>query len=85
MRIETFFNYIRVVALTLSLVMLSTAAVSAQNNTGGATGGTATTRTDQDDDTDWGWIGLLGLAGLLGLMRRRDTHNVNRDTVGRST
>ncbi len=61
--------------LALSLTAMS-ASVSAQNTNGG---GGATAGQTRDDGMDYGWIGLLGLAGLAGLLRRRDTHNHDRN------
>jgi hypothetical protein len=78
-------KFIRVVALTASLMVLPPA-LSASGQTDSSPGGPGNTAPGQtrgdNRDQDWGWIGLLGLVGLAGLLRReRPAHQRTSDPL----
>lgn len=72
-------KFARVGALVLSLTVLATVSVFAQNgNTSGTNANRTETRTvERDNDFDWGWLGLLGLAGLAGLLPKKRTVEIH--------
>lgn len=72
-----------VVATMLSLGIVASAPVMAQDATevaGQVTNQAEEVVEDDDDGFDWGLLGLLGLAGLAGLMRRPQpvVHDIDR-------
>ncbi len=75
------------ILMVLTLALLVTAPVVAQEV--GATPAATTTQNRRNDDNDfpWGLLGLLGLGGLAGLRRREHTHEVRTDDrpVGRTS
>lgn len=83
-----------VVATMLSLGIVASAPVMAQDATevAGQVTNQAEEVVEDDDGFDWGLLGLLGLAGLAGLMRRPQpvVHDIDRSrttnpTVTRTT